>query len=84
MHKISKLVCFAAPLNTRQAYDRLSGHKSFYSVAGRAARANFDALVACGVNVFGSFNCDDLGSHLTKQLSQQIRILHKTNKKKHF
>ncbi len=52
MHKISKLVCFAAPLNTRQAYDlRQSGHESFYSVAGRAARANFDALAACGVNV---------------------------------
>ncbi len=28
------------------------------------------------------FNCDDLGSHLTKtHQSQQIRILHKTNKK---
>ncbi len=51
MHKISKLVCFAAPLNTRQAYDlRQSGHESFYSVACRAARANFDALAACGVN----------------------------------
>ncbi len=54
MHKISKLVCFAAPLNTRQAIrstsERPSGHESFYSVAGRAARANFDALAACGVN----------------------------------
>ncbi len=30
------------------------------------------------------FNCDDFGSHLTKThqfTSQQIRILHKTNKK---
>ncbi len=54
MHKISKLVCFAAPLNTRQAIrytsELPSGHKSFYSVAGRAARVNFDALAACGVN----------------------------------
>ncbi len=30
------------------------------------------------VYVFGSFNCDDFGSHLTKtHQSQQIRILHK-------
>ncbi len=47
MHKISKLVCFAAPLNTRQAIrytsERPSGHESFYSVAGKAARANLDA-----------------------------------------
>ncbi len=51
LHKINKLVCFAAPLNTRQAYDlRQSFHKSFYSVAGRAARATFDALAASGVN----------------------------------
>ncbi len=52
MHKISKLVCFAAPLNTRQAYDlRQSGRAAtnLYSVAGRADRANFDALAACGV-----------------------------------
>ncbi len=39
------------------------------------------------VKVFASFNCDDFGSHLTKShqfTSQQIRILHKTNKKKIF
>ncbi len=35
-----------------------------------------------GPLVFGSFNCNDFGSHLTKtHQSQQIRILHKTNKK---
>ncbi len=37
--------------------------------------------------VFGYFNCDDFGSHLkklTNSLSQQTRILHKTNKKTHF
>ncbi len=43
LHKINVLVCFAASLNTRQAYDlRHSVHKSFYSIAGRAARATFD------------------------------------------
>ncbi len=51
LHKINKLVCFAAPLNTRQAYDlRQSVHESFYRVAGRAARAHFDALASGGVN----------------------------------
>ncbi len=51
LHKINKLVCFAAPLSTRQAFDlRQSVHKSFYSVAGSAARANFGALAGGGVN----------------------------------
>ncbi len=51
LHKINKLVYFAAPLNTRQAYDlRQSFHKSFYSVAGRVARSNFAALAGDGVN----------------------------------
>ncbi len=51
LHKINVLVCFAAPLNSKEAFDlRQSIHKSFYSVAGRVARANFDALAACGVN----------------------------------
>ncbi len=45
------LVCFAAPLSTRQAFDlRQSVHKSFYSDAGRAARAHLDALAGGGVN----------------------------------
>ncbi len=48
LHKINKLVSFAAPLNTRQAFDlRQSVQKSFCSVAGRV---NFDALVGGGVN----------------------------------
>ncbi len=51
LHNINKLVFFAAPLNTRQAYDlHQSVQESFYSVAGRAARANFDALGGGGVN----------------------------------
>ncbi len=33
------------------------------------------------VHVLGSFNCGDLGSHLTNPPMQQIRILHKTNGK---
>ncbi len=48
LHKINMCVCFAAPLNTWQAFDlRQSVHQSFYSVAGRA---NFDALAGGGVN----------------------------------
>ncbi len=51
LHKINVLVCFAAPLSTRQAFDlRQSVHESFYSVAGRAARAHLDALAGGGVN----------------------------------
>jgi len=53
LHKINRLVCFEAPLNTRQAFDlhqRQSVLESFYSVAGRAARATFDALAGGGVN----------------------------------
>ncbi len=51
LHKINVLVCFAAPLNRWQAFDlRQSVHKSFYSIAGRAARANFYALAGGGVN----------------------------------
>ncbi len=43
LHKINMIVCFAAPLNTQQKVDlRQSVHESFYSVAGRAARANFE------------------------------------------
>ncbi len=49
LHKINVLVCFAAPLNTWQAFDlRPNVHE--YSDAGRAARANFDALASGGVN----------------------------------
>ncbi len=51
LHKINVRVYYAAPLNTWQAIDlRQSVHKSFYSVAGRAARVNFDALAGGGVN----------------------------------
>ncbi len=51
LHKINKLVCFAAPLNTWQAFDlHQSVHESFYSIAGRATRVNFDALAGGGVN----------------------------------
>ncbi len=51
LHKINKLICFAAPLNKCQAFDlRQSVRESFYSVAGRAAKANFDALAGSGVN----------------------------------
>ncbi len=49
LHKINVLVCFAAPLNTWQAFDlRPNVHE--YSDAGWAARANFDALASGGVN----------------------------------
>ncbi len=34
----------------RLAFDRQSVNESFYSVVGRAARANFDALTGSGVN----------------------------------
>ena len=51
LHKINKLVCFAAALNTRSAFDlRQSVHKSFCSIGSRVARAIFDALDAGGVN----------------------------------
>ncbi len=35
LHKINMLGSFAAPLNTRQAFDRQSVNESFYSVVGR-------------------------------------------------
>ncbi len=58
LHKINVLVCFAAPLNTWQAFDlRQSVHKSFYSVAGSVVRANFDALTGVGVNAQLCFEC---------------------------
>ncbi len=50
LHKINMLVSNSAPLNTRQAFDRQSVNESFYSVVGRAARANYDALAGGGVN----------------------------------
>ncbi len=49
LHKINMLVSFSAPLNTRP-FDCQSVNESFYSVVGRAARANFDALAGGGVN----------------------------------
>ncbi len=50
LHKINMLVSFSAPLNTRPRFDRQSVNESFYSVVGRAAGANFDALAGGGVN----------------------------------
>ncbi len=46
------LLCgpFKYKTSIRSTSERPSGYESFYSVAGRAARANFDALAACGVN----------------------------------
>ncbi len=51
LHKINMLVYFAAPLTTWQAFDlHQSVNKSFYSVAVRAARVNFDAPAGGGAN----------------------------------
>ncbi len=50
LHKINVLVCFAAPLNTWQAFDLRPNLHEPPRVAGRAARANFDALASGGVN----------------------------------
>ncbi len=46
------LLCgpFKYVTSIRSTSERPSGHKYFYSVAGRAARVNFDALAGGDVN----------------------------------
>ncbi len=59
LHKINKLVCFAAPLNTRQAYDLRHSIRASTNIStvllDRVARATFDAsftLQALAARIF--------------------------------
>ncbi len=51
------LLCgpFKYKTSIRSTSQRQSFHKSFYSVAGRATTATFDALTASGVKIYGLF-----------------------------
>ncbi len=69
LHKINKLVCFAT--SNRSTSERYSVRKSFYSVAGRAARATLDALATSGVNAqYG----DELIKSDTKDICHKLFI----------